>query len=78
MARAIDMRLERHSVLVELTQVAQTPHLEAATIGQNRTVPVHERVQPAELFDQRGTGPQHQVIGIGENDLRARRVQLFR
>ena len=36
MRRAVEMRAERHAVLVELAQLGQRHHLEAAGIGQDR------------------------------------------
>ena len=32
---------------------------------------MHEPVEAAQPFDPLGTGPQHQVIGVGEDDLGA-------
>jgi len=51
-ARAVDHRAERHTVGVDRARVGQAEHLVAAGIGQDRTVPIHEAVQAAELGDQ--------------------------
>ena len=77
MRRAIEVRFEGRALLAQLAQVSQAEDLEAAAIGQDRPVPVHEGVQPAELLDQFRAGPQQQVIGIAEDDLCSRLAQLF-
>ena len=70
-ALAVEVRVEGDAVLGHLPQVGQRHDLEPAGIGQDRAVPVHEAVQPAELGDPLGAGPQHQVIGVAEHDLGA-------
>ena len=72
------MRAERHAALVELAECGKRHDLEAAGIGQDRAVPVHEFVQPAKRGDALGTGPQHQVIGIAEQDLGAGVAHIVR
>ena len=42
-----------------------------AAVGQDRPLPAHEPVQPAELCDPLRAGAQHQMIGIAEDDVRA-------
>ena len=71
---AVEMRLERDAVRVELTQLRQRHDLEAAGIGQDRTRPVHEAMQPAKRGDAFGAGAQHQVVGVAEHDLGAGRA----
>ncbi len=44
---------------------------ESVRIG---SVPAHEAVQPAELGDQRVAGPEVQVVGVAEHDLRTERL----
>ena len=66
-------------VVVDLEQrVAEREDLEAARIGQDRAVPAGEGVQPAELGDHVVAGPEVQVVGVAEDDLRADRAQLVR
>ncbi len=72
------MRLEGGPFFAQFTQVSKAKDLKAAAIGQYRPVPVHKRVQSAERSNQFRARPQHQVIGIGENDLRACRAQFLR
>ena len=62
---------EAHAVIGQLDGIAVGKHLEAARIGQDRPVPVHEGVQAAELIDQVLAGTHGQVVGVGEHDLRA-------
>ena len=78
MPRAVDMRPEGHALLVDLAQLGERHHLEAAGIGQDRPRPVHELMQAAERCDALGAGPQHQVIGVGEHDIGAERLHRLR
>ena len=71
MPAAVQMGLELHAVFIELAQLGQREHLESAAVGQYRAIPVHEAVQPARLGDQILAGAQMQMIGVGEDNLRA-------
>ena len=71
--RPVDVAAEGHPLLGELAEVGQAHHLEAARVGQDRPLPVHQAVQPPEPRHPLGPGPQHQVIGIAEQDVGARR-----
>ena len=53
-----------------LPEVREAEDLEAAGIGQDRPVPAHEPMQPAEPGDPLVAGPQREVVGVGEDDLR--------
>ena len=53
-------------------QRRQRHHLETAGIGQDRIRPAHEGMQPAERRDAFRRRPQHQVIGVAEQNLGAR------
>ena len=77
MARAVDMGLEGDAILIELAQLGQRHHLKPAGIRQDRMRPVHELVQPAQLRDALGAGPQHEMVGIAQHDVRAQRPHLF-
>ena len=68
---AVEVRAEGDALLRDLAQRRQRHHLEAAGIGEDRIRPAHERVQPAERGDPLGGRPQHQVIGIAEQNLGA-------
>ncbi len=68
---AVDMRLEGDAGLVELPQLRQRHDLKAAGIRQNRVRPVHEFLQATQFGDALRARPQHQVIGIAEDDIRS-------
>ena len=51
---------------------AQREHLEPAAVGEGRPRPVHERAEPACLLDDVGAGLQIQMVGVGQNRLRAK------
>ncbi len=70
-AGAVEMGLEGDAVFVELSQLGQRHDLIAAGIGEDRAVPVHETMQSPELGDALGAGAEHQMIGVGENDVGA-------
>ncbi len=69
---AVDVRAERHACLRHFAQGRQRHHLKSAGIGQDRMGPAHEGVQSAQSRDAFGARPQHQMIGIAENDIGAR------
>ena len=64
---------EPHPLLCQLAQVRKAHHLEPARVRQDGLVPVHETVQATQTLDPFGAGAQHKVIGIAEQDIRARR-----
>jgi hypothetical protein len=66
-ARAVEVAGERHALLGDLAQLAEAHHLVAAAVGEDRAVPVHEAVQPAEPRDALGAGAEHQVVGVAED-----------
>ena len=66
--RAVEMAAERDAVVVDDPQVAERDDLEAARIGQDRAVPVHEPVQAAEPGDPLVAGPQVEVVGVRQDD----------
>ena len=73
----VDGRGERHSLLVDAHLVGERGHLEAAAVGEPRPAPAREAVQSAELRHHVLAGPLVEVIGIREQDLRARRGELL-
>ena len=68
MHRAVEMRAEGHAVLVDLAQLGERHHLEAAGIGQDRMRPVHEPVQAAERRDR----ARRRAAASGDRCCRAR------
>ena len=71
---AVEVRTKHHALFLQLPQLAQRPHLEAARIGQNRPRPRHEAVQPAVALHQLMTWTQVEMVRVRQDDLR---VQLF-
>ncbi len=76
--RSVDVRLEHRAVLGDLPDLRQAHDLEAAGVRQDRFVPAHEGVQTAELGDPLRARPQHEVIGISEQNIGAGIANLFR
>ncbi len=63
------MALEGHPVLADLGDLGQRHHLEAAAVGQDRPLPAHQVMQAAQPLHPLGPGPEHQVIGVAEQDV---------
>ena len=61
-----------------IAQGAETPDLEAAGIGEDRAVPVHEAMQAAVRANGFDAGPEHKMEGITENNLGAGFGDLLR
>ena len=55
---------------------AEREHLVAATVGDDRTIPAHELVQPTKLVHDAFAGPQEEVVGVRQQHLGAHRAQL--
>ncbi len=72
--RAVEVRAEGDALLVELPQLGEAHHLEAAGIGEDGAGPVHEPVQPAQPLHPVRAGPEHEVVGVAEDQLRAGRA----
>lgn len=77
-ARPVDGRGEFHAFLGDLAHALQAEDLEAAGVGQDGLVPLHEAVQAAVLFHDGGAGAQPQVEGVAQHDLRADVLELVR
>ena len=75
---AVDVRAKRHSVFADAHVPGQTENLESAAVGQDRSVPTHEPMQPARGDEGLQTRSQHEVVGIGEDDLRPGGTDLLR
>ena len=76
MRRAVEVRGEGHPVVVDPPQVGQAEDLEAARIGQDRSVPAHEPMQAAEAARSARRRPQAEVVRVAEDHLRAGRAQV--
>ena len=74
---AVDVRLEHAPPCSVILRILDSDMIwkppESVRIGP---LPADERVKPAELRDLLRTGPQHQVIGVAEDDVGARRLHL--
>ena len=74
--RSVDVAAELDAVLDDRAQRLQGEHLKAAGVGEDRTVPAHERVQAAQLAHDVVAGAQVQMVGVGEDHLRAERAEI--
>ncbi len=74
--RAVEVRGEGDPVVVDAPQVRQREDLEAARVGQDRSVPAHEPMQATEPGDALGGRTQVQVVRVAEDHLRPRRAQI--
>src|SRR4029450_9002688 len=71
MGRAVDGRAELDAGFGDLSELRETEHLKSAGVGQDRAVPAHEAVESAELANQIVSGPEKQMVRVGEHDLGA-------
>ena len=78
MLAAVEMAAEFDPFLGQLVEVRQAHHLIAAAVRQDRAIPVHEFVQPAKARNPLRPRPQHEVVGIAEDDVRARAAHVLR
>ena len=74
---AVDVAGEGDGLLLHLGNPGQGHDLKTARVGQDRLVPAHESVQPAQALHPFGTGAQHQVIGVAQQDVGAGRLDLI-
>ena len=70
------MRMEGHTVVVDLAASVVAEHLVATRIREDGARPGHEGVQPAQVAHQPSPRTHSQVIGVGQNNLRAQRFQI--
>ena len=70
--RAVDVRAEERALVADAAGGGEAHDLEAAGVGQNGALPAREAVQPAEGCDPLGSRAEHEVVGVGEDHLRAR------
>jgi len=69
---------ELDAVVIDAARALQAEHLEAPGIGEDRPVPAHEAVQSAVRRHELGSGPEVQVVGVGEHDTRAQLGEVAR
>ena len=65
---------EGHAVVI--CPRCQRKDLKSAGIGEQVARPPGETVQAPQRFDHFHPGPQHQVIGVGQDDLRSEQVEI--
>ena len=70
------MRLKANPLLRELSHRTEAEDLVAAAVRQNRSVPAHEAMQPAQLANQLGAWPEIEVIGIPKQNLATHLFQI--
>lgn len=76
MIRAVNVGAKGDTVVVYLAQPFQAEDLEAAGVGQNGPGPLHKMVQPTEIGDQVGAGPQVEVVSVAQDERRSQRLQI--
>src|SRR5215831_7961178 len=77
-ASRIDLVRKHADLLTDavLQPEAQRKHLVTPAVGDDRSVPVHEAMQPAQLLDDVRARPQEQVVRIGQEHASAELPQL--
>ncbi len=71
------MGLEERRLFRDLADLGKRHDLEAAAVSQDRALPADELVKPAELRHLFRPRPEHQVIGVAEDDVRACALDLI-
>ena len=75
---AIDGGAELGAGLRDLPELGEAEDLKSARVGEDRAVPAHEAVQPAELLHDVVARPEKEMIGVGEDDLGAGLAEIVR
>ena len=75
---AVDRGGELHALLGDLPDTAKREDLESARIGQDRTIPVHEVMQPLMEPNHFKPRTEPEVEGVAQNDLGTVVLQLLR
>src|SRR5882672_11229169 len=52
-------------------------HLKTAAIGEHRTVPGDEMVQPPQIVDELVSRPKIEVVGVSKDDLGAQHLKFL-
>lgn len=69
MLASVNVRAECHAVIIHPAEARQAEHLEAAAIGEHRSVPRHEPVQSPQLLYYVYSRSEVQMIGVSQNHL---------
>ncbi len=75
---AVDRRSKLDPLLGDPSHFAEAEHLETAGIGEDRTVPAHETMQPAVHPNDVRSGTQPQVKRVAEDHLCPHATQVKR
>lgn len=78
MHRAIKMTAELRTLFVDAHQRPKGDHLKSTRVGQDRSIPLHELVEATEALHPLMPWAQVEVIRIGEDNLRTKRLQILR
>ena len=78
MAGAVDVRLKPDTLFPDFVYSGEAENLESAAVRQNRMVPAHEFVKPAQAGDPFIARAQVKMIGIPKYDLGSERLQFVR
>ena len=76
--RSVDVAAKLDAVFAHGAQALEREHLKAARVGEDRPVPSHELMQPAEIANELVARPQMQMVRVAEDHLRADVVQVVR
>ncbi len=76
--RAVEVRLEDHLVVGELSCGGEAEDLEAPAVGQDRPRPLHQLVQPPEVPHHFRSRPDREVVRVGQDHRRAEVGELVR
>ena len=68
---AVHVAAEARPLLVDRPVVREREDLEAAGVGEDGAVPAHEAVDPAHAPERLRARPEHEVVGVREDDLGA-------
>ena len=67
----VEIALEDRAFLAHRARMRERENLESAGVGQDGAIPAHEAVNAAGATEDFRAGPEQQVIGVCEQDLRA-------
>ena len=74
----VHMGIEVYALFLDLAQLRKGKDLESAGVGQDRSVPAHELMQPAHIADQLVARADVEMVGVGKLDLAADLAQVIR
>ena len=78
MFASVDVGGKFHARIGNFIELCERKDLKPAAVRQNGPVPIHEGMKPARFFYDIVAGAHVEVIGICEDDLRARLLQIAR